>query len=164
MEVRLSGRRYGYLRGPALSKIFHILSADAARVARENGEYRAGSLSEDGFIHFSCLHQVLEVAESYYAGQHGLALLEVDVSRLKAPLKYEAPSHPVGHASVESPKNEDLLHGERLTSDNSIESPAPDQFPHLYGPLNFDAVVAVHTFEPDASGRFSLPAGLSTRD
>ena len=149
-----------------MTTIFHILPAEAAQAARESGEYRAASLATDGFIHFSSLHQVLEVAGSYYAGQRGLVLLEVDVSCLKAPLKYEAPSHPVGLAPVAHPKNEEIERGKRLTSDHNSEAPGPDgdQFPHLYGPLNFDAVVTVYTFEPDASGRFSLPAGLSTKN
>ena len=150
-----------------MTVIFHIIPAETAFAARENGEYRAESLATDGFIHFSSLHQVLEVAESYYAGQHGLALLEVDVSRLKAALRYEAPSHPAGLASVEPPKNEDMLHGKRLTNESQPDTPEPaagQSFPHLYGPLNFDAVVTVYTFEPDASGRFSLPAGLSTKN
>lgn len=133
-----------------MTLIFHIISRDAALLARHIGEYRAESLSSEGFIHFSGSHQVLGVARRFYAGQHGLVLLAVDASWLKAQLKYEAPVHPV--ASPAPLKNEDFPADERLTDNNT--------FPHLYGPLNFDAVVAMYDFEPDSNGQFSLPAGL----
>ncbi|MGD1897292.1 MAG: DUF952 domain-containing protein [Phormidesmis sp.] len=31
-------------------------------------------------------------------------------------------------------------------------------FPHLYGPLNLDAVVAVHSFDAGPAGQFVMPA------
>jgi uncharacterized protein (DUF952 family) len=119
-----------------VTTIYHIATHEAALAAQNSGEYRAQSLSDQGFIHFSGAHQVLGVAEKFYAGQHGLVLLAVDTSRLKAELKYELADDP---------------------------APAADRlFPHLYGPLNFDAVTAIYSFEPDAGGRFSLPAELVT--
>ena len=33
--------------------------------------------------------------------------------------------------------------------------------PHLYGPLNLDAVMSVLSFDPDATGQFSLPDEVS---
>ncbi len=133
-----------------MTLIFHILSRDAALLARQSGEYRAESLASEGFIHFSGSHQVLGVARRFYAGQHGLVLLAVDPSQLTAQLKYEAPVHPV---TAQAPlKNEDFSADERLKDNNT--------FPHLYGPLNFDAVVATYDFEPDSNGQFALPAGL----
>jgi len=139
--------------------IFHITSRDAALVARENGEYRAESLTREGMIHFSDIHQVLDVADRFYADRHGLVILAVDASRLKAELKYEAPVHP-----AEAPENEDFSRGKRLRySNDPVDKPlADDLFPHLYGPLNFDAVVAVYDFESDMDGKFSLPAALNT--
>jgi uncharacterized protein (DUF952 family) len=119
-----------------VTTIYHITTREAALAARESGEYRAESLSGQGFIHFSGAHQVLGVAGRFYAGQRGLLLLAVDSARLKAELKYEPADHP---------------------------APASDSsFPHLYGPLNFDAVVNTYDFEPDANGAFSLPAELNT--
>lgn len=128
-----------------MTTIYHISTRDAALEARRHGEYRVESLASEGFIHFSGLHQVLGVAEKFYAGQHGLVLLVVDVPRLKAELKYEAPVHPA------------------VSSSKPLPGPSADQFfPHLYGPLNFDAVVAIYDFEPDRDGKFSLPAELAT--
>ena len=143
-----------------MTLIFHITSRDAALAARLSGEYRAESLAREGFLHFSGLHQLLGVAGRFYMGQHGLVILVVETSRLKAELKYEAPAHP-----VELPGNEDFPSGERLSYDedrNAPEAPADDLFPHLYGPLNFDAVVALHDFDPGPDGKFSLPAALTT--
>jgi len=34
---------------------------------------------------------------------------------------------------------------------------AGDRFPHIYGPLNLDAVVRVYPFEPLPDGRFAFP-------
>jgi uncharacterized protein (DUF952 family) len=165
-----------------LTLIFHITPKNNALAARRTGEYRAESLSSEGFIHFSGIHQVLGVAERFYSGQHGLVMLVIETTKLKAELKYEAPAHPSagshrpgapyptgtmsgGQApaalgSVELPKDEDFSRGKRLRySNDRIDI---DSFPHLYGPLNFDAVIAIYDFEPDADGKFSLPSGLNT--
>ena len=131
-----------------MSVIFHITTRDALLKARRDvpeaspggsGVYRAESLSGQGFIHFSSLHQLLDVADRFYRGLRGLVILEVDPARLRAELKFEPPDHPAAAGTA----------------------PVTDQlFPHLYGPLNLDAVVAVYDFEPNAGGDFSLPAEL----
>ena len=79
--------------------------------------------------------QVLPVARQFYAGQSGLVLLAIDPSRLTSVLKWEpAADGPVPPAF-----------------------PATQRFPHVYGPINLEAVVRVLDFEPDANGEFSLP-------
>ena len=67
-------------------------------------------------------------------------LLCIEVSRLRAPLRYEPPDMP-GHSS---------------RTRQSL-------FPHLYGPLNPDAVVNVLPFPARADGSFALPPELECR-
>ena len=111
--------------------IYHITQRKAWELARSKGEYRGDTLDAEGFIHCSTSGQVVSVANSYYPGQHGLVLLCIDADKLQAELRYEGPAGPP-------------VEGENL-------------FPHIYGPLNTDAVTAVVDFEPGPDGLFSLP-------
>ena len=107
---------------PTDACIFHISNSAEVLAALRCGEHRAPSLASEGFIHFSCAHQVLDVARAFYAGQSGLVLMVVDTGLLTAPLRYEAPAHPSAAAGA--------------------AGIAPAQlFPHLYGPLNADAIL-----------------------
>lgn len=126
--------------------VLHLASNDAWLAAvgpaglwrGKKGVYRADSLSTEGFIHCSKPSQIVEVANSFYHGRQGLVLLVIDSSKLKPELKWEPPAEPAPtHARV------------------------ADLFPHLYGPLNLDAVVLVLPFEPGADGYFSLPLELT---
>ena len=115
--------------------IFHITARVAWDKAQKNGYYRAESSVMEGFIHCSTLAQVLPVANNFYKGQSGLILLEIEPSLLSAELKWEPPTG---------------------------DSPPPgvavgDMFPHVYGPINVDAVVRTLdlTIKPD--GTFDLP-------
>jgi uncharacterized protein (DUF952 family)/predicted cupin superfamily sugar epimerase len=103
--------------------IFHICTATALAEARQAGAYRAASLATEGFIHLSQAHQVLPVARAFYAGQAGLLLLLVDPTLLTAPLRHEAPT---GAAP-------------------GID--ASDAFPHVYGPIDLNAIVDVLPLE-----------------
>ncbi len=122
-----------------MSRIYHITTRDAALEARFTGEYRPDSLTREGFIHFSQRHQVLDVANAFYRGQADLVILVVEPSRLKAELRYEAPVHPSASQSAPGPDN---------------------QFPHLYGPLNMDAIFETVDFSPGENGLFTLPTCL----
>ncbi len=112
-----------------MNLIIHITSKTAWQSAQQAGEYSAPSLATEGFIHCSTPAQVVAVAERFYAGQRGLILLVIDPARLRSEVKYEA------------------------GTDKPDES-----FPHIYGTINLDAVTRVLDFEPDAAGRWTLPA------
>ncbi len=112
--------------------ICHITSKTAWKQAQKLGFYRADSLETEGFIHCSRLTQVLWVADAFYRGQTGLVLLYIDPEQVNVEIRYE---------TVEG-------------------GPIENDFPHLYGALNLDAVVRVVNFEPDAQGQFQLPSGV----
>ena len=115
--------------------ILHLASNAAWLAATKKGAYRADSLSTEGFIHCSKPSQIVDVANTFYRGQHGLVLLLIDPSKLKPELKWEPPAEP-----------------------EPTHARAGDLFPHVYGPLNLDAVASVLDFQPDpATGTFTLP-------
>ena len=107
-----------------LLHIAHRLDWEAAQAA---GDYRADSLTAEGFIHCSTTEQVLGPANEFYRGRGDLVLLVIDPARLAAELVYED-SYDSGTA-----------------------------FPHIYGPLNLDAVTSVVPFPPRSDGLFELP-------
>lgn len=123
-----------------MTPIYHITTRAAWAQAQRDGVYRADSLTQEGFIHFSGREQVVRTANIYYAGQRDLVLLVVDPALLKSELRYEPPTHTPG----------------------STASRRDEHFPHLYGALNLDAVARVVEFPPDAGDTWShLPPEAS---
>lgn len=115
--------------------IYHITSQTDLKSARQKGEYTAPSLESEGFIHCSTEQQVIHVANAFYRGRNDLVLLKLDESRIKPKVKWEAPSGPLAPGHSES-----------------------DSFPHVYGPINLDAIASVVDFQPDPDGMWhSLP-------
>jgi uncharacterized protein (DUF952 family) len=112
-----------------MNTILHITTTTLWNVAQRLGRYSAPSLATEGFIHCSMPSQVVAVAERFYAGQHGLVLLVLDLKQIQPEVRYEAGTD------------------------------KPDElFPHIYGPLNLDSVVCVLDFEPDLTGNWILPS------
>jgi uncharacterized protein (DUF952 family) len=107
-----------------MRRIFHLTPAATWADAQRAGAYTADSLATEGFIHGSTAAQVVWVANNRFRGRRDFVLLHIDSDRLSAPVTYE-----------------NLEGGTQL-------------FPHIYGPLNLDAVVDVTPFEPDAAGAF----------
>lgn len=108
--------------------IYHITGAVQWAAAQAQGHYIADSLHSEGFIHCSKPGQVIATASRYYASQSGLVLLAIAQARVESEIRFE-----------------------NLQGD-------PETYPHIYGPLNLDAVTAALPFEPGPDGTFSLPA------
>lgn len=119
-----------------MQHIYHITrSSDWASAVRE-GSYRLSTrdrtLQDVGFIHCSYAHQVAGVANAIYRGERDLVLLVIEADRLEAPLQPE-PALPDG---------------------------VGEAFPHIYGPLNLDAVVDIRPYPPLHDGSFGSPQAV----
>lgn len=107
-------------------KIFHLALENAWQEAQPTGIYTVSTLglqlSDVGFIHCSQAAQVDTVHARFYGGvTEAVICLTIDTDRLTSPWQL------------------DEVQGEQLP------------FPHIYGPLNLDAVVAAEPFRPSAS-------------
>ena len=114
-----------------MTLIYHITTAGEWAQAQRDGQYVRSTLdrtlAEEGFIHASQPEQVTPVANAFYQGVPDLVLLTIDTERVGSPIRYE---HVPG---------QDL------------------PYPHIYGPLNVDAIVETRPFPPQPDGTFAFP-------
>ena len=120
--------------------ILHLLSRESWLEAQSHGQLVAPSVATEGFAHCSTEHQIVDVANKYYRGASNMVLIHIDPTKLTSTLKFEPPAH----------------------IDGSPALPHEALFPHIYGPINLDAVIKVTDFSCDEQGSFSLPAQLHT--
>ncbi|HSX34732.1 MAG TPA: DUF952 domain-containing protein, partial [Candidatus Saccharimonadales bacterium] len=103
--------------------------------ALKSGEYThstiTSSLGEVGFIHATTPDQTMDVIPRF-TGQKDVILLLIDVEKVKSAVKFEA-----------------------------ARSGREGLFPHIYGPLNIDAVYSTVSVDKDAEGTFVAPAALT---
>jgi len=115
--------------------IYHITERADWEAAQAAGRYVAESLETQGFIHASTSAQLVDTANLLFRGQDGLVILCIDEARLMAPVKREPPlagAHQDNHGL----------------------------FPHIYGPLNLNAVARVVELPCREDGLFEMPSGV----
>lgn len=96
-----------------MALIYHITSASEWNDAQQKGFYASSALKEEGFIHCCEERQIPDVLNRFYTGKTNLVKLTIQTEKLASQLIYDW--------------------------SNAIE----DTFPHVYGPINLDAVTAV---------------------
>ncbi|HMU11662.1 MAG TPA: DUF952 domain-containing protein [Ferruginibacter sp.] len=93
--------------------IYHVLHKQDWQKAVQQGFYEAASLAAEGFIHASKAHQVAGVLDRYFKGRDNLVVLHIDEHKLTSPFTYE------------------------------FSPSVNEEFPHIFGPMNLDAVLKV---------------------
>jgi uncharacterized protein (DUF952 family) len=101
--------------------IYHLTTVHDWELAQDRGTYEPASLQKEGFIHCSTDEQLDKVMNRNFPEHENLIKLVIDPNRLLQPLKY----------------------------DNSEQHRS--EFPHIYGPLNLEAVTQVIFLDPITS-------------
>lgn len=110
--------------------LLHITTATDWAAAQASGAVAPPSLAEVGFVHLSTPAQVALPANRLYRGRTDLLLLVLDPGRIGVEVRFEP-----GVAT----------------------DPASMRFPHAYGPVPLEAVVAVVPYLPRPDGDFDPP-------
>jgi len=106
--------------------ILHIIKNQEWQSAKQSGIYKNESLKDEGFIHCSNEKQVCKVANYLYKDEEDVLLLYIDEKKIASEVVYE-----------------DLYE-------------LGEKYPHVYGPINLDAVVKTEPFLKDEKGEFTL--------
>lgn len=110
--------------------ILHIIEQAEWNRIKENETYSPLSLNTEGFIHCCTLEQVTEITNIFFKGKAEILLLCLDEDKVDSKIVYE-----------------DLIDSGQL-------------FPHIYGPLNLNAVYKIVEFYPNKDGVFQFPNEL----
>ena len=110
--------------------ILHLTPAAYYHSLPAEAAYLPQDFERDGFIHCTAEPEVLlEVANAFYRQVPGeMLVLVIDPARVQAQVRFEAAVHPRG--------------------------PDDRLFPHIYGPLNRDAIVSVHPTQRADDGAY----------
>ena len=115
-------------------KIFHIVGKnDWHSVKKKRKDYEPSSLKTEGFIHCCKLDQILIVLNTFFKNQDHQLILVINQNNVKSKVVHETP--------YETPQSK-------------------FNFPHIYGPLNLDAVEDEIEVHPKDDGQFTLPKEL----
>ncbi|MBX3051213.1 MAG: DUF952 domain-containing protein [Caldilineaceae bacterium] len=111
--------------------IYHIISQDAYDALDEAKPYAADTLAEEGFIHCTAEPKLLVEVANRY------------------------------YATKPGPFVLICIDEARIAPVVRWEESSGDIYPHIYGPLNWNAVEQVIDFPRDEEGTFLLPPGLA---
>jgi len=124
--------------------IYHLVPARIYQAQPVDQPYRPLAFADEGFIHCAAgAEQLVMVANRYFGELAGrLLVLEIELQRLAAPVKFEPPIPPKGSLPA------------------GIIRPAANcdsLFPHIYGPLNREAISNIFALQRNPAGQWQLP-------
>lgn len=124
--------------------IYHLVPASYYRSQPQDRPYQPETFIQEGFIHCTAdTETVVQVANTYFNTlSEALLVLEINPDNLAGPLKFEPPITPVNQ----------LCNREGVSS-----SKANVLFPHIYGPLNREAIVECFAMQRDEAGQWQMP-------
>jgi uncharacterized protein (DUF952 family) len=103
------------------SVIYHFTTLQEWEDAQDKGSYEPPSYQREGFIHCATQDQVEGVLKKHFRQHENLIKLVIDPTRLTSSLRYDK-------AGAQQ-----------------------QEFPHIYGPLNLEAVTEIVFLDPITS-------------
>jgi uncharacterized protein (DUF952 family) len=101
--------------------IYHLTTLQEWEDAQDKGSYEPPSFQREGFIHCATEEQVKGVMKRHFQEHENLVKLIIDPSRLTQKLQYDR------------------------------DEEQQQDFPHIYGPLNLEAVTQIVFLDPITS-------------
>lgn len=106
--------------------VFHVTTEEYLKNHIMENRYHPESLDTKGVIHCSTGTQIEKTANRLFPDEDEVLLLVIDISTLSADVKYEA------------------------------DDETGEKFPHIFGPLNMDAVMDKLNIFTEDSGNFKI--------
>jgi len=101
--------------------IYHFTTLQEWEDAQDKGSYEPPSYQREGFIHCATEEQIDGVLKKHFKHHENLIKLVIDPSRLISTLRYDK------------------------------DEKQQQEFPHIYGPLNLEAVTEIVFLDPISS-------------
>jgi uncharacterized protein (DUF952 family) len=111
--------------------LFHITTKEEWKKFTNSGNYEPESIDSQGFIHCSTGEQVEDTANRLFGDNDEILLLVIDATMLREDIKYE----------------EDESTGQK--------------YPHLYNPLNTNAIIDKISIKAEDNGQFNIAFSTS---
>ncbi|PAU95490.1 hypothetical protein CK503_00035 [Aliifodinibius salipaludis] len=106
--------------------LFHITTKEDWKTFNNSGSFEPESLDSEGFIHCSTGEQVEDTANRIFGDKDEILLLVIDATTLHEDIKYEK------------------------------DADTGEKFPHLYSPLNTNAIIDKITIKAEDDGHFDI--------
>ena len=108
------------------SMIYHLALERSWKKQLKEGDYQPDSLNQQGFIHASSWEQINATYHKHFSRPNQLLIIVIDPLKVKSEIKYE-----------------NFSEGDQL-------------YPHIYGPLNQDAINKIETVRLDSEGNLII--------
>ena len=106
--------------------IFHVVKKEDWKSQKKDSRYHPDSLDSEGFIHCASGNNIEDVTNRLYEGETNVLLIIINTTLVEPEIRYES-------------------------SDDS-----DTKYPHIYGPLNMDAVVDKIELAAEDDGSYKI--------
>lgn len=106
--------------------IFHLVKKEDWKQYKQDARYRPETLDSDGFIHCSSGRDIEDTANRLFKGEKDLLLIVINTTLIEPELRYEN------------------------------DGDTGPKYPHIYGPLNLDAVIDKIELATEDDGTFKI--------